>query len=52
MRPATFEPIAIGQSHIMQLHVESNHAHRVERLALKLFEQLADGDKAQREYPI
>ncbi len=33
-------------------HVESNHAHRVERLALKLFEQLAGGDKAQREYPM
>jgi len=33
-------------------HVESNHAHRVERLALKLFEQLAGGDKTQREYPM
>ncbi|HEV8261868.1 MAG TPA: exopolyphosphatase [Burkholderiales bacterium] len=33
-------------------HVESNHAHRVERLVLKLFEQLAGGDKAQREYPM
>ena len=33
-------------------HVESNHAHRVERLALKLFEQMAGGDKAQREYPM
>jgi len=33
-------------------HVESTHAHRVERLALKLFEQLAGGDKAQREYPM
>ncbi len=32
-------------------HVESNHAHRVERLALALFEQLAGGDKAQRQYP-
>ena len=31
-------------------HVESTHAHRVERLALKLFEQLAGGDKGQREY--
>ncbi|HKQ26328.1 MAG TPA: exopolyphosphatase [Burkholderiales bacterium] len=33
-------------------HVESNHAHRVERLALKLFEQLAGGDKTQREQPM
>ena len=33
-------------------HVESNHAHRVERLALKLFEQLAGGDKTQREHPM
>jgi exopolyphosphatase/guanosine-5'-triphosphate,3'-diphosphate pyrophosphatase len=33
-------------------HVESTHAHRVERLALKLFEQLAGGDKAQRKYPM
>jgi exopolyphosphatase / guanosine-5'-triphosphate,3'-diphosphate pyrophosphatase len=33
-------------------HVESDHAHRVERLALKLFEQLAGGDKTQREYPM
>ncbi len=33
-------------------HVESDHAHRVERLALKLFEQMAGGDKAQREYPM
>jgi exopolyphosphatase/guanosine-5'-triphosphate,3'-diphosphate pyrophosphatase len=37
---------------VKRYHVESNHAHRVERLALKLFEQLAGGDKAQREYPM
>lgn len=33
-------------------HVDSIHAHRVERLALKLFEQLAGGDKTQREQPM
>jgi len=33
-------------------HVESSHAHRVERLALKLFGQLSDGDKSQRVYPM
>ncbi len=33
-------------------HVESNHAHRVERLALKLYEQMAGGDKTQRGYPM
>ena len=33
-------------------HVESVHAHRVERLALKLYEQLRGGDKAQLEYPM
>ena len=33
-------------------HVDAGQAHRVERLALKLYEQLADGGKEQREYPM
>jgi exopolyphosphatase/guanosine-5'-triphosphate,3'-diphosphate pyrophosphatase len=33
-------------------HVDANHAHRVERLTLKLFEQLAGGSKEERAYPI
>ena len=33
-------------------HVDAGQAHRVERLALKLYEQLADGGKEKREYPI
>ena len=33
-------------------HVDAGHAHRVERLALKLYEQLADGGKEEREYPM
>ena len=33
-------------------HVDAGQAHRVERLALKLYEQLADGGKEKREYPM
>ncbi len=33
-------------------HVDAGQAHRVERLALKLYEQLSDGDKQEHEYPM
>ena len=33
-------------------HVDAGQAHRVERLALKLYEQLAEGGKEEREYPL
>jgi len=33
-------------------HVDAAQAHRVERLALKLYEQLADGEKDSRAYPM
>lgn len=36
---------------VKRYHVDSNHAHRVERLALKLLEQLAGGSREEREYP-
>jgi exopolyphosphatase/guanosine-5'-triphosphate,3'-diphosphate pyrophosphatase len=32
-------------------HVDTAQAHRIERLALKLYEQLAGGGKEEREYP-
>ena len=37
---------------VKRYHVDATHAHRVERLALKLFEQLAEGGKAENEYPM
>jgi exopolyphosphatase/guanosine-5'-triphosphate,3'-diphosphate pyrophosphatase len=33
-------------------HVDSTHAHRVERLAVKLFEQLVEGGKEENEYAV
>ncbi|MEO8163994.1 MAG: exopolyphosphatase [Betaproteobacteria bacterium] len=33
-------------------HVDARQAHRVERLALKLYEQLAEGGKEDRQYPM
>ena len=33
-------------------HVDAGQAHRVERLALKLYEQLSDGGKEEHEYPM
>jgi exopolyphosphatase/guanosine-5'-triphosphate,3'-diphosphate pyrophosphatase len=33
-------------------HVDAGQAHRVERLALKLYEQLAGGSKEEHEYPM
>ena len=33
-------------------HVDAGQAHRIERLAMKLYEQLADGGKEQHEYPM
>jgi len=33
-------------------HVEASQAHRIERLALKLYEQLAGGGKEEHEYPM
>jgi exopolyphosphatase/guanosine-5'-triphosphate,3'-diphosphate pyrophosphatase len=33
-------------------HVDAGQAHRVERLALKLYEQLAGGGKEEHEYPM
>jgi exopolyphosphatase/guanosine-5'-triphosphate,3'-diphosphate pyrophosphatase len=37
---------------VKRYHVDATHAHRVERLALKLFEQLAEGGKYENEYPM
>jgi exopolyphosphatase/guanosine-5'-triphosphate,3'-diphosphate pyrophosphatase len=37
---------------VKRYHVDATHAHRVERLALKLFEQLAEGGKDENEYPM
>ncbi len=36
---------------VKRYHVDAVHAHRVERLALKLFEQLVGGERQAREYP-
>jgi len=36
---------------VKRYHVDAIHAHRVERLALKLFEQLDGGERQAREYP-
>ena len=33
-------------------HVDAGQAHRIERLALKLYEQLAGGGKQEHEYPM
>ncbi len=33
-------------------HVDARQAHRVERLALKLYEQLAEGSKDDHQYPL
>ena len=33
-------------------HVDAGQAHRIERLALKLYEQLSEGGKEQRQYPM
>ena len=33
-------------------HVDAGQAHRIERLALKLYEQLADGAKQEHAYPM
>jgi exopolyphosphatase/guanosine-5'-triphosphate,3'-diphosphate pyrophosphatase len=37
---------------VKRYHVDAIHAHRVERLALKLYEQLAEGGKEENEYPM
>jgi len=37
---------------VKRYHVDAGQAHRVERLALKLYEQLADGGKEEHEYPM
>ncbi|CAN0432044.1 unnamed protein product [Phaeothamnion confervicola] len=36
---------------VKRYHVDGGQAHRVERLALKLYEQLAGGNKEDHEYP-
>jgi len=37
---------------VKRYHVDATHAHRVEKLALRLFEQLAEGGKEENEYPL
>ncbi len=37
---------------VKRYHVDATHAHRVERLALKLFEQLVESGKDENAYPM
>jgi exopolyphosphatase/guanosine-5'-triphosphate,3'-diphosphate pyrophosphatase len=37
---------------VKRYHVDATHAHRVEKLALRLFEQLAEGGRDDNEYPM
>ncbi|HWA13261.1 MAG TPA: exopolyphosphatase [Burkholderiales bacterium] len=37
---------------VKRYHVDAAHAHRVERLALRLYEQLAEGGRQDHEYPM
>jgi exopolyphosphatase / guanosine-5'-triphosphate,3'-diphosphate pyrophosphatase len=36
---------------VKRYHVDATHAHRVEKIALRLFEQLAEGGREDNEYP-
>lgn len=37
---------------VKRYHVDAVHAHRVEKLALRLYEQLAEGGREANEYPM
>src|SRR5690606_1277492 len=37
---------------VKRYHVDAVHAHRVEKLALRLYEQLAGGGREENEYPM
>ncbi|HEX4985495.1 MAG TPA: exopolyphosphatase [Burkholderiales bacterium] len=37
---------------VKRYHVDATHAHRVEKLALRLYEQLAEGGRDDNEYPM
>ena len=37
---------------VKRYHVDATHAHRVEKAALRLFEQLVEGGREENEYPM